>query len=221
MYNASGVQTILRKLPRVTGGERIRKARQARRPRVTQDDLAAQLRISRAKLANYESGRTEAPPLLVDRAMEILGERPLGTANVTREERSVYAPQIRLVPYWGTVPCGEWDEPSVDEASLQQISDQFTEPNLVAVRVAGNSMEPRLHHGQIVVVKIHPHPQDGLIALARNGHNELTLKVARYRGGEWVLESINPEFGAASASEWSILGYAIGVEEHDRAGLRP
>jgi SOS-response transcriptional repressor LexA len=141
--------------------------------------------------------------------------------NAQPEKRKV-AQHLRLVPFWGPVPAGNWETPPEEPAWIQVSEALDGEEGIVAVRVTGNSMEPRLSHGQLVIIKQDSRPHDGVITLARNQDSELTLKVLRYVEGKgYELHSLNPDYGTVTAESWSIIGYAISIEETNLSGIRP
>lgn len=210
-----------------TLGERLQEARLRVRPRLKQSDLAALVGLSRGQIANYETGRTDPPREMLYKlagALNVSVDYLIGVESPkvvnVREERVPYAPEIRLIPYWGEVPCGSWEAPP-DDPGWIQVSEAFQDTGIVGVRVSGNSMMPRLTHGQLAIVKLDKTPREGVVTLAHNEQGELTLKVLRMRDGSWHLDSLNPEYPEAAADKWTILGFVIGMEERDPAGLRP
>lgn len=145
------------------------------------------------------------------------GTKPTPSNAIIEQLRG--APQINLVPYWGVVPCGDWESPS-SEPELVQVSDRVVDTrNVVAVRVRGNSLAPRLLDGQLVCVKLGSEKIDGIITYVENQDRERTLKVMRRTPVGWELQSINPEYGSVTAEQVTILGHAISVEEYNPFGL--
>lgn len=210
-----------------TIGELIRDARERQFPKLNQSELAEELGLSRNQIANYENNRTPPPANL----LEILARRwhlPPGYfdeakalgASVVVPTTKKQLPQINLIPFWGSVPCGDWQSPG-DDLDWIQVSEKIDPKGVVAVKVSGNSMAPRLMHGQTVIIKLDKTPREGVVTLAVNQHKELTLKVLKYVKGEWQLHSINPEHGTVKSETWEVLGYAIAIEEHDAQGIRP
>lgn len=210
-------------------GQQIKDLRQAKFPPLSQAELATELGISRNQIANYETNRT-VPPTSLLRKLEEIFSLTAGQLNIPIAQlapghalqpvKLPNSPLINLIPYWGQVPCGEWERPA-DDPDLIQVSETIDPKGVIAVKVSGNSMAPRLMHGQTVVIKLDKTARDGVITLATNHQCELTLKVLTFTKGKWELHSINPEHGTVSAESWEILGYAIAVEEHDPQGIRP
>jgi SOS-response transcriptional repressor LexA len=217
--------------PMASIGEKIKYLRTARRPSLSQLELAKEIGITRDQVSNYETDRTEPPRPIVTKLSrlwsvpeewlwdESAGLNPPGLKNVEVTKRR-NLPLVNLVPYWGEVPCGDWTRPEVHE-DLIQVSEAIDVEGCVAVRVSGRSMYPRLIDGQLVVIKLSKSRKDGVITLARDQDANLTLKVLRYFQGKWELQSIDPEYGSISADMVEILGHAIHVEESNPNGIRP
>lgn len=219
-----------------TVADKIRKARESQYPRLTHQSLGRMIDKARATVTAYETGRRDVPRDVVQDISKALNipvswffdaqDSPVpelhGRGRNVERAPMGRSPQITLVPYWGTVPCGEWERPANDDWELIQVSERYEEVrDIIAVRVSGRSMEPRFRHGQLVVIKLGTERKDGVIVLAENGNRELTLKVLAYTPTGWQLQSINPEYGNANADEWKLVGYAIGFEEFDPQGIRP
>lgn len=231
--------------------DKIRKARVYHRPPLSRDELALRIRKGSSTVGMYENGDRKPPEDIISRIADATGtpiawffdgadtlppdampqimegvREPIapyqaGAPNASPADLA-NSPQLNLVPYWGTVPAGDWERPTCEDGDTIQVSDQYEDLSGVrAVRVSGSSMEPRLLHGQLVLIKLSTEQRDGVITLAVNQDRELTLKVLRYSPDGWELHSINPEFGKSTAAEWSILGYAIGIEEVNPHGIRP
>lgn len=215
---------------------KIRKARLDHRPRLNAAAIAELTRVSIPTVRAYESGQRRIPDEWVARYAEVLilppewfydgdaTEPPYPPAPKiprAKEIEQATAGPIRLVPYFGTVPAGNWGGPP-EEPDWVAVSADIDDHEIVAVRVTGDSMLPRLSHGQLVIVRLSKDPRDGVITLLQNQDNELTLKVPRYAEGKgWTFNAINPEYPSVTAERVSILGYAVGVEEINNWGIRP
>jgi|GEM_PF-5912922 len=226
-------------------GEKIALARNAKSPGGwSQYDLAKVLaeagalgidqRRWRDRIANYEKRGNltlEAAPLLAealgidlewltsDAGAPVKWTRMAANAELTSTPEP--EPLLNLVPYWGIVPCGNWERPEIGEEELIEISESVKDKRgIVAVKVSGNSMAPRFLHGETVAIRLSTTPIDGVVTLAVNQDGEFTLKLLRYVDGEYQLHSLNPAYGYATAHSWSILGHAVHREETDMSGLR-
>lgn len=197
---------------------------------MSQTQLAKRVGISVGSLNLYVLGKRRIPPEYLSRIADELGVTTDHLiSGASRRKSNVEpsqlpnAPTLTLVPYWGTVPAGNWERPDVDDEVKIEVSDQLSgEKEIVCFTITGDSMSPRLTHGQKVVIKLSKQPRDGVITLAKNQNGEITLKVLKYKPEGWFLEPINRDSGPVDPVEsWEIIGYAMHVEETSVSGLRP
>ncbi len=78
-----------------------------------------------------------------------------------------------------------WEEISKLEASNGQY---------FALRIRGNSMTPLIRHGEIVIVRVQDHYDDGDIVIALVNGDEGVCKLLEYRDNGIALRSLNPEY---------------------------
>lgn len=208
-------------------GDRLQLARRSQPAKVSQADLGDKVGKSRGMIARYEQGLDIPPEPIVEKLAEALKvpvsffdddesvrnqyEKPTNAVTLTGEP---LAPDFQEIPYWGEVPAGDWSMPQGDEALQMQVEKALAKPGRVSVRIAGDSMKPRLEHGDIVHIQLSKTPREGCITLARNGDKELTLKLLKHREGAWELQSFNPEYSNPTAAQWEILGFAVVIERH-------
>lgn len=124
------------------------------------------------------------------------------------------------VPFLGTVPTGSWDD-STGELVEVPVPVSLSLDGLVAVRVVGDALAPRVLHGQLVLLRLESHPREGVISLVRGINGDATLKVPRLRSGGWDLYPLNPEYPVEPLDGWTVVGHVVGLYEIDGAGLRP
>lgn len=63
-----------------------------------------------------------------------------------------------------------------------------------ALRIRGNSMEPEISHGDIVIVRLSEEFDDGDMVVALVNGDEGVCKILRYRDDGFALCSLNPEY---------------------------
>ncbi|MCX8017659.1 MAG: helix-turn-helix transcriptional regulator [Rhodocyclaceae bacterium] len=77
--------------------------------------------------------------------------------------------------------------------------------SLIALRVDGDSMEPTLYDGDLVVINTdETHPQDGHV-YAINYEGQPVIKRLRRDAGQWWLDSDNPRYKPKRCDEHAIL----------------
>lgn len=207
-------------------GQRLSQARRSQPRKVTQKTLGDKVGTSRGMIARYEQGLdtpSESMQLKLANALNV----PLEFFDETVKKGQEISPNavtitgtpaqqdFQEIPYWGEVPAGDWTMPQGDDAlPPMQVERSLAKSGRVSVRIAGDSMSPRLEHGDIVHIQLSKTPREGCITLARNGDKELTLKLLKHKEGQWELHSFNPSFPNPTAVQWEILGYAVVIERH-------
>jgi phage repressor protein C with HTH and peptisase S24 domain len=152
---------------------------------------------------------------LVARKLEVGARKPEGWIDATDDETSVNQvsrfaeidltnnpdyPAIRRVRFKLSAGASGFAIEYQDDEDIPMVfgSGWFAKQNLkpdklFAVNVSNGSMEPGLHHGDVVVVNTEStEPKDG-IAFAVNYEGELIIKRLIRDAGDWWLSSDNPD----------------------------
>lgn len=143
---------------------------------LSQEELAHRLGTSRQVVSRYESG-TRVPKISTVAAFARALEVPLSA--LTGEEEDLFSlpgvrrPQWRRVPLLGEIACGE---PLLAEENCEDYVDVDASVRCdFTLRCRGDSMEPRLYDGDIVMIRCQPDVEEGQIAAVLIG-GEATLK---------------------------------------------
>lgn len=194
--------------------DRQRNLRLVRRLRdVSQDDLDSQTGGKPGRTYSYEKGVAHPPKEFLRAAAKILEVSPdvfdmpdiLG-GGIGSGEGTV------AVPYWGVVPCGDWEPPHGDPETIQITGKVRGFDGVIAVRIGGESMAPILKPGDVVPVRLTKRPNDGAIALVRNESNDLTIKITRFRG-RWEFHPLNPRFEKVTSERIEMIGKVLQIPE--------
>ncbi|EON11936.1 LexA family transcriptional regulator [Pandoraea sp. SD6-2] len=169
-------------------GQWIRASREA--AKLTQEQLAEQLGKTKSNVSGWENGRHEPSfgqikeiARITGYAIAIPGIERLAHANV--EFVSTGAP-LRRVPVISYVQAGLMVE-VVDPFSLGggfeiiEVSMPCS-ARTFALRIRGNSMEPRFYEGDLAIVDPELSPKPGQFVVAKNTSEEATFKKYRPRG---------------------------------------
>lgn len=101
------------------------------------------------------------------------------------------------VPVIGTIACGDpidADE-NIDEYRMEYFPNGVPSGKLVDLRCKGDSMEPTIPDGSIVVIRLQPEVENGEIAAVLvDGDTRATLKRVKYVAGKVVLWPENPKY---------------------------
>lgn len=200
----------------VTFGATLRRLRMERG--LSQEDVARRLGTSRQVISRYESG-ARMPKLSTVTALAAALDAPLGALTGEAEVfglPGVERPKWRRVPLLGDIACGE---PILAEENVEgyvevdaSVRCDFT------LRCRGDSMEPRLRDGDIVMIRIQPDVLDGQIAAVLIG-GEATLKHVYHLPGRAGLRLMpeNPAHAPIfvtpdNADEARVLGRAVAYQ---------
>jgi phage repressor protein C with HTH and peptisase S24 domain len=181
-----------------TLGERVRRLREARG--MSQEDLVKGMpEFSASALSQVESGRSKGmkPGNLVEIARRLdLTAEELVTGRVRKNGRRGREPD--RVPVIGFAIATPEHDGYFDDMGLPAGGgDEFvawptTDPNAYALRVKGDSMQPRIRPGELVVVEPNARVAPGHDVLVRTKDGRRMVKQLLYqRGGEVALGSIN------------------------------
>ncbi len=163
------------------------------------------------------------------------GERPITEKTVDQihalvgckgwfeqEENVVAGPDIRgSVPLLSSVQAGAFKE--VLDSGYSGGDGVVMIPTTVpvnrytfALRVQGDSMEPRFTEGMLLIVEPELDPQPGDYVIVKNGSEETTFKQLIKDGADWYLKPLNPRYPIRALGKDTIVGVVRGVTEQFR-----
>lgn len=204
-----------------TFGERVRDTRL--RLNLTQKQLAKKSQISQATVAQIENGRNKGSTYIVQLANALkvtpqwLGSgvdiRPFG-ANVA-EARADYnvspPPEVkRRVPVISWVAAGTFccsDDPFPPGVADEWVNATASVgPRAYALRVDGDSMEPRFPDGCTIIVDPDREPRHkSFIVVRLDGSDQATFKQLIIEGGKRYLKPLNPRYPIMELAETAVI----------------
>lgn len=81
-----------------------------------------------------------------------------------------------------------------------------------ALRVVGDSMEPRFPEGTLLIVEPEMEPNPGDFVIAKNGSEETTFKQLTKDGADWYLKPLNERYPIKPLGRSTIIGVVRAVE---------
>ncbi len=157
---------------------------------LTQKDIAEQLGISRQAYANYESGNRE-PDICTLRHLSEYFEVSIDVLldNPTANKRGV------KIPVFGNVAAGIPIDAITDIEDYEEITDELAASGeYVALKIKGDSMEPKMSEGDVVIVRVQPTIESGEIAIVIiNGDNATCKKIKKTEEGIMLI-SLNSAY---------------------------
>ena len=169
---------------------------------ISQAELASKLGVTQQAVGKWESGKSSPDPSTVARIAELLNTTADYLLGLYRPVSNVSAPEERffgsysesLIPVIGTVKAG-YGALAFEEDYGQEYARVKDPSNYFYLVVRGDSMEPRIHDGDLALV----HKQDTLEngdlgVLIYGDEGEGTLKRYLQRGNCVVLQPFNPTY---------------------------
>lgn len=120
-------------------GEKLKNAR--KQQKLSQQDLATMLEVSRVAITNYELGRNNPSFENVKKLSEIL------KIDLTNKSNFV---DIKLIPLIGRSSCGIPKEYELNGYEPVPIAGKMYKQGMYALEADGESMSPKINHGDIV-----------------------------------------------------------------------
>lgn len=192
---------------------------------ITQEQLAAMLKVSRSTIGMYESGRREPDFETSEAIADIFNvdmDYLTGRSDIQRRHPVTPStfiptgfsplPDMDTLPRVGRIACGE---PILAE---QNIEDYDSVPSswraTFTLICVGDSMAPRIQDGDLVAIRQQEEVENGEIAAVRIG-DEATLKRVYFHDDYIELRPENPAYSSIirrreEMDDVSIEGRAVG-----------
>ena len=146
-------------------------------------------------------------------AVETLRQRVEARRISTVSAREVI---LRRIPLISRIAAGDpknytdADYPTGWAEEFVAAPEDVTDSSAFALRIEGDSMAPRLRHGDVVIVSPDTPLKEGSCVVAKTKGEEVTCKVYRIREEKIVLESENPAFPVLVLAKEDVLWmYAV------------
>lgn len=183
--------------------------------KISISELARKVDMSKSTVSQYFNGKLQFP---LNRAHDFARALGVTTDDLLGLDLSKVNPINRLtkIPLLGTIACG--DPILADEnisGYLSEPTDLLPSGKLFYLRAKGQSMEPTIKDGSLVLIRQQPDVEDGEIAaILFMDDDEATLKRIKRAGPTVILMPDNREYEPIIASDSNpvrILGKAVRV----------
>ena len=203
-------------------GRRIRELRV--KNGYTQKDLAERLYKSESAVRMWELGKSEPDIQSINSLAEIFNidpsyltgwDRPtiLDIATPVGKREPINVPQALRIPVLGNVAAGIPLEAIEEIIDYEEIPEQMARDGFeyFALQIKGQSMEPKISDGDVVIVRKQPDVDSGQIAIVCvNGDHATCKKVMKQPGGI-LLQPLNPTFTPTFYSNDDIVNIPITI----------
>lgn len=167
--------------------ENLKLLREARN--ITQQQLADKLEVSRSTIGMYENGSREPDFEMLEIIADFFNVdmgRLIGNLSPTKG---------KWIPVLGKVQAGipmNAVEYIIDYEEITE--DMARQGEFFALQIKGDSMEPRITEGDVVIVRKQPDVDNGSIAIVLVNGDEATIKkIQKFEGGINLIPS-NPSY---------------------------
>lgn len=170
---------------------RIKEIRKSKK--ITAKELADYVKVAESTMSLYENGKREPDfdtllkianylDVSVDYLLGNAAEQPLKKQGV---KIPVYGNVAAGIPLEAITDIEEWEEISEDVAATGEY---------IALRINGDSMEPRMSRGDVVIVRLQPDVENGDMAIVLINGGEATCKKIQKTPDGILLMSINTAY---------------------------
>lgn len=173
---------------------------------LTQQQLADKLSISRSTIGMYENGSRE-PDF---ETLEIIAD--FFNVDMGRLIGNLSPKKGKWIPVLGLVRAGIPMDAVEYILDYEEISeDMARQGEFFALQIKGDSMEPRIKEGDVVIVRKQPDVESGDIAIVLVNGDEATIKkVQKFDGGINLIPS-NPNYNVLTFSQAQIENLPVQI----------
>jgi repressor LexA len=181
---------------------------------ITQEQVAEYLGISRPTYTQYESGRRQPGKKNLLKLCELyqVSTDYLLSSDVAEKNTSVSKGYFRI-PVLGNVPAGLPIEAVTDIIDWEELPNEMGKPeDFFALRINGNSMEPKFSKGDVVIVRKQDDADSGDIVIAMiNGCDAACKKLKKYGKDGIALVSSNTAYPPMFFSNEEIASKSVRI----------
>lgn len=167
---------------------------------LTQAELAQKLNVHQTAVSQWEKGRT-APDIEQIKELSNIFEVPLEciadvqTVQSSENKSTIHKKSGMKIPVLGNVAAGIPLEAITDIENYEEISESMAAGGeYVALRIHGDSMEPRMQEGDVVIVRVQETIESGETAIVIVNNDEATCKRVKITLDGIILISNNPDY---------------------------
>lgn len=164
---------------------------------LTQKELAEKSGISYSYITKLENGFQTNPTYEILEALGEVLKAPVGAmydfSDVVDIEHKIKGVQI---PVLGYVRAGIPIDAVEDILDYEEITPAMAATgDYFGLRVKGDSMEPKISEGDVVIVREQPDVESGEIAIVLiNGDDATVKRLVKYDNGSIALVALNPAY---------------------------
>lgn len=165
------------------------------RENLSQSELAEKLGVSASTISMYEVGKRE-PDFETEEKIADFFNTDLNTLRGRDVEANyTYSSRGKLINVLGRVAAGLPIEAVENIIDTEEISEDMARSGeFFGLQIHGDSMEPRMYEGDVVIVRQQDDAESGDIVIAMiNGSDATCKRLTKYAGGI-TLSSLNTKY---------------------------
>ena len=159
---------------------------------VSQKDFAASIEIAPNRLSQWANDKRQPDKdswILLSQKLNVPVDDLMGNEKFQTQKRGI------RIPVYGNVAAGVPLEAITDIEDWEEIDKAMAaQGEYIALRIHGKSMEPRMLDGDVVIVKIQSHIEDGEIGIIFINGDDATCKKIKKTPKGIMLISNNPAY---------------------------
>lgn len=168
---------------------------------LSQAELAEKLGLNIRTYGSYERGERDVSTALlrdICRTLNISSDKLLENEfnNIEPNAEIMPAQNIYMIPVFESVSAGfgAYSNSDVIDYMPLYIQNSSDVPDMLCIKVEGDSMYPKIENGDMVVVRKQSSVDSGQIAVIMIDNEEGLVKKVNYGSDYIELQSINPEY---------------------------
>lgn len=162
-----------------------------------QKEFATILNMPANTYNQWETGKRQ-PDLetlsAIAKLLNVTVDYLLGNDSAPEKEKTPRKKGVRI-PVYGRVAAGIPIDAIEDIIDYEEIDEETaSRGDYIALQIAGDSMEPKISKGDVVIVRLQPTVENGEIAIVIVNGDEATCKKIKRTSDGIMLISTNPEY---------------------------
>lgn len=197
----------------MTVGDRIKKIRE--KSGMSQVDFATKINVSKQTLYKYENNIiTNIPSDKIEAVARLCNISPSYIMGWSDNVSPIHFENRQAVKInvLGRVAAGIPIEAIEDIIDTEEITEELAKTgNLFGLQIHGDSMEPRMCEGDVVIVRQQDDAESGDIVIAMvNGDDATCKRLRKYRDGIELISN-NPSYGPMFFSNEDIVSKPVKI----------
>lgn len=158
---------------------------------LTQDELGEKIGLQKSAIAKYENGRVEnIKRSIIQQMAKVLDCDPADLLGFESTHQAIRIPVLGRIaagiPINAITEIIDWEEVRPDDVAGGEY---------FALQIRGDSMEPRICNGDVIICRQQEDAEDGALVVAMvNGDDACCKKLKKYPNGAIGLMSTNPAY---------------------------